>query len=53
MDELGDAIELTADGLAEERQILEGIVSFTNTMVSEIMKPRLDVVALDYSYLVW
>jgi len=49
MDELGDAIELTADGLAEERQILEGIVSFTNTMVSEIMKPRLDVVALDYS----
>lgn len=49
MDELGDAIELTADGLAEERQILEGIVSFTNTIVSEIMKPRLDVVALDFN----
>jgi len=49
MDELGDAIELTSDGLAEERQILEGIVSFTSTMVSEIMKPRLDVVALDYN----
>lgn len=49
MDELGDAIELTSDGLAEERQILEGIVSFTSIMVSEIMKPRLDVVALDYT----
>lgn len=49
IDELGDAIELTANGLAEERQILEGIVSFTNTIVSEIMKPRLDVVALDYN----
>jgi len=49
MDELGDAIEITADSLAEERQILEGIVSFTNTVVSEIMKPRLDVVALDFN----
>jgi gliding motility-associated protein GldE len=47
MDELGDAIELTAEELAEERQILEGIVSFTSTIVSEIMKPRIDVVALD------
>jgi len=49
MDELGDAIELTAEELAEERQILEGIVSFTSTIVSEIMKPRIDVVALDFN----
>lgn len=49
MDDLGDAIEITAEGLADERQILEGIVSFASTIVSEIMKPRLDVVAVDVS----
>lgn len=47
IDELSNAIEMTSDQSAEEKQMLSGIVDFVHTEVVEIMKPRIDVVALD------
>jgi len=47
MDQLSDAIDLTADDIAEEKNLLEGIVKFGNIDVSEIMKPRIDMVSID------
>ncbi len=47
MDELGDALDITSGHHPEERKILKGIVNFGHTEVREIMKPRLDVVALE------
>ncbi len=48
MDEISQALELTSDQeLSDEKEILEGIVKFGNKDVSEIMKPRVDVVAID------
>ena len=49
IDELSDALEITSGHHPEEKKILEGIVTFGHTEVREIMKPRLDVVALDIS----
>ncbi len=49
MSELSDAIELTVDDSTreEEKKILKGIVKFGDIDVKEIMKSRVDVVALD------
>lgn len=47
IDELSDALEITSGHHPEEKRILKGIVTFGHTEVREIMKPRLDVVALD------
>lgn len=47
MDELSNAVAMTGDQSDEEKQMLSGIVSFVNTEVEEIMKPRVDIVALD------
>lgn len=47
MDELSDALEITAEGIAEEKKILHSIVNFGSILVNEIMKPRVDVVAVD------
>jgi len=47
MDELSNAIEITANQTEEEKKILSGIVTFMSTEVEEIMRPRVDVVALD------
>lgn len=47
IDELSDALEITTGQHPEEKKILRGIVTFGYTEVREIMKPRLDVVALD------
>ncbi|RLD58849.1 MAG: hemolysin [Bacteroidetes bacterium] len=49
MSELSDAIDLTADDKDsdEETKILKGIVKFTDIEVKEIMKSRMDVIALD------
>jgi putative hemolysin len=49
INDLSDAIEITSDSLSEEKNILEGIVKFGNTAVSEIMRPRLDIVAIEFS----
>lgn len=49
MDELNDALEITNDkDISAEKRILKGIATFGNLMVSKIMKPRIDVVAVDY-----
>lgn len=48
MDDISQALELTSDKeLSEEKDILEGIVKFGNKDVSEIMRPRVDVVSID------
>jgi putative hemolysin len=46
--DLSDAIELGSDSFSEEEDILKGIVKFGNTDVSEILRPRIDVVSIDY-----
>ena len=49
MEELADAVDL-ARGSAqskEEHQMLSGIINFVNTEVEEIMRPRIDITALD------
>ena len=47
IDDLSDAIEIASASLSDEKTILKGIVKFGNTEVSEIMKPRLDIVAIE------
>ena len=47
MDELSNAIEITSDQSVEEKKILSGIVNYINTEAAEIMRPRVDIVALD------
>jgi len=47
MDDLSQALELTADEISDEMEMLEGIVKFGNINVDEIMKARVDVVAVD------
>ena len=47
MGDLSHALELTANEMSEEMEILEGIVNFGNINVVEIMKSRVDVVAVD------
>ncbi len=47
MEELADAVDLTHTGSQEEHQMLSGIVNFVNTEVEEIMRPRVDLTALD------
>lgn len=50
-DDLSHALKLTQTGIDEDKDILEGIVSFANTDVNEIIKPRIDLVAVDNSLL--
>lgn len=47
MDELSQAVELTEIGTETEKDILEGITKFGNIQVSDIMRPRLDIVDAD------
>jgi putative hemolysin len=47
MDDLSEALGLTTDVVKDEKEMLEGIVRFSNLEVSEIMKPRTDVTAVD------
>lgn len=46
IDQLSNAIEITANQSDEEKQMLSGIVSFVNTEVEQIMKPRIDIISL-------
>jgi len=50
MDDLSNALELTAEDINEDEKILKGIVNFGNINVSEIMCSRLDVTAIDIKY---
>ena len=45
--DLSHALELTTNSMSDERNILEGIVKFTNIDVSDIMKPRMDIMSID------
>ncbi len=47
MEDLSEALDLTTDVVEDEKEMLEGIVRFSNLEVAEIMKPRTDVVAVD------
>jgi putative hemolysin len=45
--EISNAIEHASERLNEEEDILKGIVKFASIDVSQILKPRVDVVAID------
>jgi putative hemolysin len=47
MDDLSEALDLTTGVVKDEKEMLEGIVRFSNLEASEIMKPRTDVTAVD------
>ncbi|WP_302604167.1 gliding motility-associated protein GldE [uncultured Alistipes sp.] len=47
LDELADAVDMTQASNPEEHVMLSGIVNFVNTEVQEIMKPRVDITALE------
>ena len=52
VDDLSQALELTSneESSDEEQKILAGIVKFGSTNVTQIMKPRIDVVAVDITW---
>lgn len=49
IDHLSQALELTSEGdtTKEEQKILQGIVSFGNTDTKQVMRPRIDIFALN------
>ncbi|WP_136466676.1 gliding motility-associated protein GldE [Flagellimonas onchidii] len=49
VDHLSQALELASEGdtTKEEQKILEGIVSFGNTDTKQVMRPRIDIFALN------
>ncbi|KIX21744.1 hemolysin [Flavobacterium sp. 316] len=49
VDQLSQALELTnqSETTQEEQKILEGIVTFGNTEVRQVMSPRIDIFALE------
>ena len=47
IDELSEAINITSENIPEEKKILKGIVKFGNIDVKEIMRARIDVVAVN------
>ncbi len=47
MVDLSDALDLTTGVVTEEKKILKSIVRFSNIDVNDIMRPRMDVVAVD------
>jgi putative hemolysin len=49
IDDLSRALDLAAPSLQEDKKILKGIVDFGNKAVTEIMKPRIDVIAVNTS----
>ena len=51
IDQLSQALELTSeeDTTQEEQKILQGIVSFGNTDTKQVMRPRMDIFALNES----
>lgn len=48
VDQLSQALDLSSEGdtSKEEKQILQGIVSFGNTETRQVMKPRMEIIAL-------
>lgn len=48
IDDLSEALNLTTDQITEDENILKGIVKFGNISAKEIMRSRVDVIAIDY-----
>lgn len=48
IDQLSKALELTKDSeINEEKDILEGIVRFSNIYAIDIIQPRINIIAID------
>lgn len=47
IEQLGEALSLTADTPEQDKDMLEGIIKFGNIAVADIMCPRVDIVDLD------
>lgn len=47
INDLSDALELTSEAIADDKEILKGIIEFGTIEVSEIMCPRVDVLSID------
>lgn len=47
LDELSQALAITYDDIKDEKEILEGIVNFTNTTTEEVMTPRVNIIAIE------
>ena len=50
IEELADAVDLARGASPQEHQMLSGIVNFVNTEVEEIMRPRIDITAVDLKW---
>lgn len=48
VNDLSNALELTGELINEDKTILEGIVKFGSKDVNEVMRPRVDVVAVEH-----
>ncbi len=49
-EDLSKALEITNLSTENERQMLKGILKFGATTASEVMRPRVDIVAIDITY---
>ncbi len=47
LDELSQAYEITSDSISEDKDILEGIINFSDVDAAGAMTPRVDVVAVE------
>ena len=47
LEELSEAVDIATPTTSDEKKILKGIVKLPTTSVEKIMKPRVDVVAID------
>ena len=47
MDDVSDALTITSENLDDEKEFLEGIVRLKRIDVTTIMRPRVDVIAID------
>lgn len=47
LEELSEAVDIATPSTSQEKKILKGIVKLPTTSVEKIMKPRVDVVAID------
>ncbi|MCK5823008.1 MAG: gliding motility-associated protein GldE, partial [Bacteroidales bacterium] len=47
MQDISKALDITSNSITEDKELLKGIADFGNIDVNEIMKPRVDVVAVD------
>jgi len=49
IEKLSEALEIGVEGIEEEKNLLEGVVNLKYTEVSEIMTPRVDIIAIEYN----